>query len=132
MAKVTGLAHVGIFVGDLDRSRKFYEGVLGFKSPQQCKLVTDEETFHIAFEQNGDLTIELVHPEKTKVSGTGVVHHLAMMVDDIDGMCKKLDEKGIKFDSEEPVYGEEIGNHGARFIFFNGPDGEKIELTQLL
>lgn len=32
MAKMEGLAHIGVFITDIERSKKFYEDVLDFET----------------------------------------------------------------------------------------------------
>jgi catechol 2,3-dioxygenase-like lactoylglutathione lyase family enzyme len=132
MAKISGLAHVGIFVKDVKTSQKFYEDLLGFKTEWECEFSDPANTYTVAIIRNGDLAIELVQKKKQTPLGEGPTDHVAMLVDDIEGMIKQLKEKGIKFETEEVVYREVMLANGSKWIFFRGPDNEHIELTQIL
>ena len=48
--------------------------------------------------------------------------HVAFVVDELDDICRKLEEKGIEFYSKA----EDLGTFSV--IFFKGFDGETIEL----
>ncbi len=132
MAQVTGLAHVGIFVDDVERSKKFYKEILGLESVWQCTFDADGNTFTCAFVKKGSLCLELVQREIGKNPGDGMTDHVAMLVDDLDGFTKELKSKGIKFETKKHMYCEDMLENGTKWIFFRGPDNEHIELTQIL
>jgi catechol 2,3-dioxygenase-like lactoylglutathione lyase family enzyme len=132
MAKITGLAHVGLFVQDLKRSQNFYEDILGFETIWECEFSDPANTYTIAIIKNGNLAIELVKRKYQGIPGDGVTDHVAMQVDDLEGMMKALNAKGVKFESETYVHYEKMLPNGSKWIFFRGPDNEHIELTQIL
>lgn len=132
MAEVTGLAHAGIFVDDLERSKRFYEDVLGLETTWECEFDGGGNTFTVAFMKKGTLELELVKRRIGDERADGVVDHVAMLVDDLDGMRAKLAEKGISFETEENEYCADMMPNGTKWIFFRGPDGEHLELTQIL
>lgn len=132
MAEVKGLAHAGIFVDDLARSKSFYEDVLGLKTTWECEFTEDGNTYTVAFVNKGSLTLELVKRKIGDKRADGVTDHVAMLVDDLDGMRKLLGEKGIEFETEKNVYCADMMPNGTQWVFFRGPDGEHIELTQIL
>jgi len=132
MAEVTGLAHIGVFVKDIEVSKKFYTEVLGLELIDECVFVAEDNTYTIAFVQKGTLIVELVmRKHQTKLSD-GVVDHIAMQVDDLDGMITKLGALGIEFESKEPIYHPTMLGGGAKWIFFRGPDNEHLEMSQIL
>jgi lactoylglutathione lyase len=132
MAKVVGLAHVGIFVKDAKRSQKFYEDILGFKTICECEFSDPANTYHCIIIQNGTCSIELVQKKYQNVPGDGVTDHVAMQVDNLEEIMKLLSGKGVVFESEEPAFYEKMLANGSKWIFFRGPDNEHIELTQIL
>jgi lactoylglutathione lyase len=132
MAEVTGLAHVGIFVDDVERSKKFYNEILGLETVWQCTFDADGNTFTCAFVRKGALTLELVQRKIGENPGDGVTDHVAMLVDDIDGFRKILEAKGIEFETEEQMYCSDMFPNGTKWVFFRGPDNEHIEISQLL
>ncbi|GHU81688.1 hypothetical protein FACS189468_4780 [Spirochaetia bacterium] len=131
MAKVTGLFHIGIFVKDVKKSAQWYEEFLGFKTTWECSFVEGNE-YTIAIIENGSCVIELVQSPGFGKLGDGVTDHVALAVDDLEGMIKQLAAKGIKFETAEPVFKANVLKNGTKWIFFRGPDNEHIELSQAL
>lgn len=132
MAEVTGLAHVGIFVDDVEKSMKFYDEILGLKLTWKCKFDADGNTFTCAFMQKGSLCLELVQRRIGENPGTGMIDHVAMMVDDIEAFRKQLEDKGIKFETQDQMFCENMFPNGTKWVFFRGPDNEHIEISQVL
>ena len=132
MAEIVGLAHVGVFVKDIERSKKFYTEVLGLELINECVFVDETNTFTIAFVKKGSLIVELIMMKHQKQLSDGVVDHIAMQVDDLDGMIEKLAAKGIEFESKEPIGLASMLDNGAKWIFFRGPDNEHLEISQIL
>lgn len=132
MAEVTGLAHIGIFVDDVEKSKKFYKDILGLECIEQCTFDADGNTFTCAFIKKGSLCIELVQRKIGENPGDGMVDHVAMMVDDVDEFRKELEAKGIVFETEEQMYCADMFPNGTKWVFFRGPDNEHIEISQIL
>ena len=61
----------------------------------------------------------------------GSIDHITMLVDDIDAAMADLRAKGVTFETDEPVDLPMIFS-GVRYAFFRGPDGEHLEINQLL
>jgi len=129
MAKLKNLAHVGVFVDDIERSKKFYQDLLGFSVTWECD---QPDNVKIAFVQNGSVILELVQFPKPLNRSDGVVDHIAIAVEDIESIKKTLDEKGIIFESNEIVYGKGVFENDSKWILFRGPDNEHLELTEVL
>ena len=54
MAKMEGLAHIGVFITDIERSKKFYEDVLDFETIWECGVEEKDGTVtNVAFVKNG-------------------------------------------------------------------------------
>jgi lactoylglutathione lyase len=132
MAKITGLSHIGIFVKDLQRSQKFYQDVLGFKTTWECEFSDEVNTYTVAIIQNSTISIELIQKKIQSHLGDGATDHVAMAVDDLEAMIEQLSTKGIKFETEKPVFFSGMLKNGSKWIFFRGPDNEHIELAQAL
>ena len=62
----------------------------------------------------------------------GATDHIAYAVKDLDAVIAKLKAEGIVFDTEEPEYCAEMFSNGTKWIFFRGPDNERIELAETL
>lgn len=134
MAKVLGLAHVGIFVKDVRKSKEFYQEILGTEGIWDCRFGGEEDDdFRVSFAQNGTAVLELVERKGVEDNRVdGVIDHIAFAVDDLDGVIAALKEKDIAFETEEVVHEPAMLQNGSKWIFFRGPDGEHIELAQAL
>ena len=127
MGKVIGLAHIGVFVSDLDRTIKFYTDNLGF----EVDGIDDLGGTKLGFVHNGNCLIEFVCPEVYSNPPTrGIVDHICMLVEDIDGLVAELKAKGIEMEGEGNVGFSDKIRGGVKNIFFRGPDGERIELME--
>lgn len=131
--EITGLAHIGVFVQDIEKSKKFYKDILCFECYFENGIETDDGIIKVAFIRLGSCVIELVEfPGHDKRAQNGVVAHIALNVNDIDLMQICLEKKGVKFETEKPVDLPMIFDKGVRYINLHGPDGEIIELNQTL
>jgi len=55
------------------------------------------------------------------------VNHLAFTVEDIEAELVRFKEAGVKLIDEEP---RTILNDNVKIVFFEGPNGEKLELVE--
>ena len=121
MLKTHGLLHFSLPVTDLDRSRKFYEGVLGMKvveqSPRMVFLQTGEDFIILA---KGS------EPLKFDSSKSTPVHHaLKVKPDEFQSSIEDLRKNGIEvFNIEERNTGVFWGPQA----YFLDPDGNKLEI----
>ena len=119
--KVTGLAHIGIFVKNMDASIDYYKR-LGFKLDKEEAL-----GIRLAFLSAGTCLIELVEKTDIPTRSDGMVDHIAMVVDNIDAAIANAKANGIKIEGEvgfAPILG------GIKNVFFEGPDGERLEFFE--
>lgn len=122
---VTGIQHLGIPVENMELTLKFY-GDLGFEEA----FSTLNDGKRVVFVKQKNLVIELY--ENESVSGIlGAIDHVALDVTDI--------EKAFEFvrTLECDVLDTEIQflpfwKHGVRFFTIMGPNGEKVEFSQML
>jgi len=119
MGHITGLAHIGIYVNNMDESIDFYKR-LGFTLDREAKPVV-----RLAFLSTGTCLIELI--EKPHERSAGIIDHIALEVDNIDMAVAEANEKGIHIDAAE-IRESLLG--GVRNLFFNGPNGERLELFE--
>lgn len=133
MTKILGLAHVGIFVNDVEKSKEFYSTFLGTEVVWDCQFGgADNSDFTVSIVQNGTAVLELVQRKESDVRTDGVIDHIAFQVDDLEGVMTDLAGKGIEFETDELVHEPAMLKNGSKWIFFRGPDGEHIELAQAL
>ena len=125
---ITGVAHIGIRVRDLEVSRAFYEQ-LGFRfivgpvGPEPVAILEHPSGLFLNFILNAVpesspnilMDLPLKHPGYT---------HMALAVADLDLALDLLRAKGIQI-TEGPV-----DFPGARACFIRDPDANVIELNQ--
>lgn len=123
-SNIKGLAHIGIFVSDFDKSIDFYKR-LGF-------TLDRIENIHIrlAFLSAGTCLIELVERKDMEARTSGPIDHFAVEVDDIDATIASAKENGINIDASTVKSLDIMG--GVKNVFFEGPDGERIEFFEYI
>lgn len=127
MAGLKGLAHIGIFTADMDKSLEFYCKTLGMEQFYSC----DMGKLKLGFVRAGSCIIELISPEDYQGGrGEGVLAHIAIEVEDIRGVVAALKAKGVKFNTEDVSVLPQLFPTGSTNIFFNGPNGESLELYE--
>jgi len=132
--KIKRIEHVGIVVGNLERSRALWEDCLGIS------LTGEEEMpgrpVKLAFYPVGESMVELIagtRPDskhaKMVAEGKGGINHICFEVEDIDAALAELKGKGIPLLDEVP----RVGHGGARIAFLDPSATENclIELAEL-
>lgn len=121
------LLHTMLRVGNLERSIKFYTEMLGMTLLRQSD--NSEYQYTLAFIGYGDesqhTVLELTYNWGVESYDMGKAYgHIAIGVDDIYGLCAKLEQQGADvYRKPGPVLG------GSTVIaFVRDPDGYAIEL----
>jgi len=130
-AGIHGLEHIGIRVHDLDRSRRFYEGVLGFEfiagplGPEPVALLKHPAGLTLNLILNADAAemANLLMDVPQKSPG---YTHMALVVEDVTATMQHLEASGVTI-TEGPVEFP-----GTRAIFVRDPDGNTIEFDELI
>lgn len=124
------MLHTMLRVFDLEKSLDFYTNKLGMTLLRKTDYPSGE--FTLAFVGYGDeknnTVIELTHnwgQKEPYTIGTGF-GHLALGVPDIYGVCKVLEEAGVKI----PRPPGPMKHGGSVIAFIEDPDGYKIELIE--
>ncbi len=129
---ITGLAHIGIPVFDVETSKRFYRDMLCMTVLHENELKDRNGSIKVCFMKNDNMVLELFQmpvPEAGRKDGH--VDHIAFAVKDIDKVRADLARKGILFEQENVVSGALFEN-GSRWILFRGPDNELLELNEVL
>ena len=121
--KVLGLAHIALASHDLQKSRAFYSGFLGFDEVSNWKN-PDGTTAFTFFKINDHQYVELT-PEK--VPGTDRLGDISFETDDLEGMRQYLDAKGVRVPPQAKA--GRIGNLSFQIA---DPAGHVIEFVQYL
>ena len=123
--EITGLAHIGVMVRDIEASLRFYVEALGFEVTDRA----DMGEVKLAFLNIGSCLLELVQTPDASPREAGPVDHIAMEVKDIDALMCRLTDRGVKFASESASHSPSLLG-GVKNVFFAGPDGEKLEFFE--
>jgi lactoylglutathione lyase len=118
------LVHTNMRVRDVDASLRFYEA-LGFERRGKLDFGSAYNVY-LGLPGDGD-TLELtvnVGQDQPYDLGTGY-GHIALTVDDLDGLLARLAEQGIE--PEKPPY-HPGGREEFRICFVADPDGYRVEL----
>ena len=116
--------HTNVRVRDIDASMRFYEA-LGFEHRGRLQF-DGAYNVYLGLPGDGD-TLELtVNEGRTEPYDLGGGYgHIALTVEDLDGLLARLAEQGIE--PEKPPYGPG-GRDEFRICFVADPDGYRVEL----
>ena len=99
--------HIGIVVDDIDRAKEVYEKTFGLKIKGRYRV--DEFKAECAFIPVGNTYMEFVKPlvddglkRFLDKHGTGTLHHICYIVENIEEGWKYLKEKGLRSVTGEP------------------------------
>ncbi|WP_026672015.1 VOC family protein [Alkalihalobacterium bogoriense] len=120
------IEHVGIMVSNYDKSVRFYNETVGLDVLTELKIEGGPQLAFLGSKQSGHIYLEIVETLDQPFPTEGRVHHVAFTVSDLASEIQTLQEKGVTFLTETP---QTLPN-GAQYIFFVGPDEERIELFQ--
>ncbi len=108
MAKVLGVDHIAIAVRDVDKALEAYTRILGAELITRGRLEMAGAQADAAYLKLGDCVIVLdgaIDPNGflrrfIDARGEGL-HHLAVVVDDLDGFVADLEAKGVRIPHRE-------------------------------
>src|SRR5437667_12181519 len=90
--RILGVAHMALFVSDLQKARAFYKDFLGYEEPYTLKR--DDGTDRIAFIKiNEDQYLELFAEDPKQ---DGHLNHISFFTDSAGDMRAYLAAKGVK------------------------------------
>ena len=107
------LHHAAIRVADYERSRKFYEGLLGFEQAPRPDL-----GFPGAWYTLGDGQLHLIQSPPWREGIDPTSPHVAVEVEDFEATKQKLRAEGVEF------------FEFATALWIRDPDGYTVELRQ--
>jgi lactoylglutathione lyase len=129
MSPIDGtLAHVGIRVAELARSRAFFEK-LGFRlvagpiGPEPVAILTNDAGTELNLIINANRTGNVLMDDKAARS-PGYTH-IALTCSDLEQTIEHLQATGIALSGGPITF-----PHGARAVFVRDPDGNVVELHE--
>lgn len=112
-----------IHVKNLEKSRRFYEDIVGLKVDR----TVDAGTRQILFMGEGETQVELVYePEKRRID-VGEDINLGFQIESLDEMMAFVEEKGIKIEA-----GPMQPNPHVKFFYVKDPDGLMIQFVETM
>lgn len=124
---IKGLHHIGVKVRDAQTSVRFYEELLDFKKTDEFR----NGNSHLTFMRAGTCVLELIEKPEIERMPAGNIDHVALDVDNIEEIVEKLKARRVEFVNGEINHCDWIYG-GVKNIFFKGPDGERIELFEVI
>jgi lactoylglutathione lyase len=123
--------HVGILVGNLDASLKFYNGILGFEEFWRGSAVNSKTLSWVNMRvPDGTDYVELMlHDQIPAPDQRGSAHHLCLVVPDAERAVAALSERPARASYTRAV---EIrtGVNRKRQVNLYDPDGTRVELME--
>jgi len=130
---ILGLAHIGLMVSDVNRSKNFYQEILGMEVLHENTIEDETGLINVCFMKKNDLVLEIYQlPQPYKKAEDGAINHIAFKVKDIETVKDALIQKGIQFTQNEIVFCKKLFDRGSKWICFRGPDNESLELNEVL
>jgi lactoylglutathione lyase len=119
--RITGIAHIALYVHDMGKARWFYKDFLGFGEPYS--LNKPDGGLSLTFIKINDRQYIELFPEVEP--GSDRLNHISVETDNVEGMRVYLASKGVK--TPEKVNLGRIKN-----LSFNvqDPDGHTVEFVQ--
>ena len=131
--KILGIEHVGIAVDDLNRISDIFGDLLGLELCSREKIDDQQVITDIYKTGSGKLEFLKATDENSPISRFidkkgGGIHHIALIVDDIDVALNFLKGKNINLVNSKPKIGAE--GYKIAFIHPDSTGGILIELCQ--
>lgn len=133
--KFKRIDHIGIAVTNLDEAVKMYTTLLG-KGPDHFEKVPEQKA-RTAFFAVDDTNLELLQSTSPdgpigkfiEKQGRGGLHHICILVDDIEKTLEEYKRQGIQLIDEKP----RIGAHGKKIAFVHPKStaGVLLELSEV-
>ena len=119
--RILGVAHMALFVSDLQKSRAFYKDFLGYDEPYGLKR--EDGSDRIAFIKINENQYLELFAESPRQDGR--LNHISFLTDSAEGMRVYLASRGVKV--PDKVGQGRIGNLNFNVV---DPDGHTVEIVQ--
>jgi catechol 2,3-dioxygenase-like lactoylglutathione lyase family enzyme len=116
--KARSLNHVALYIEDVDRSRRFYEDVLGLEPIERPAFDFPGAWYRLGVDQE----LHLISGRRQDPQVRSGANHYALLVDDMDAAESLLRERGCDPGTRR------VRPDGAFQIYVRDPDGHTIEI----
>ena len=115
--------HISVVVADTAAALEFYNGILGLAvDPQRPDLGYPGAWLVVGGQQIHLLELPNPDPVSGRPEHGGRDRHLALAVDDLDGLHQRLQQAGFPCT---------LSRSGRRALFCRDPDGNAVELVEV-
>jgi lactoylglutathione lyase len=134
---LNGVQHLGVVTTAMDIAKAWYTHHLGFRVTYESSINLGGE-IKIAFLNLNGLVLELLQfsgsaLEESRGRSDGHLDHFAIDTLNIEAALSDALNRGATLHSSTPsgiVTLPTLGAKGTKYVFLNGPGGEKVELAQ--
>ena len=119
--KILGVAHMALWVSDVDAARAFYRDLLGFE--EVFDLRNRDGSLSMTFIKVNDRQYIELFPGLDKTQDR--LRHISFYTDDAEGMRRYLAAKGLEVPDKTPK-----GRIGNSNFTVRDPDGHGVEIVQ--
>jgi len=121
MIKINSMMHTGLIVSDLDKSRAFYEGLLGLvPNPARPNFDFEGVWYDIGKNQVHLMVVPNPYQDIKRPAHGGRDNHIAFSVDDVAPIKAELDKAGVPYS---------MSMSGRAALFCRDPDGNALEFS---
>jgi glyoxylase I family protein len=121
MIEIKQFMHAGLIVSDLQKSRAFYEGLLGLKpNPARPNFDFEGVWYDIGQNQIHLMVVPNPYANIQRPAHGGRDNHLALSVEDVEPIKAALDAAGVPYSASKS---------GRAALFCRDPDGNAIEFS---
>jgi glyoxylase I family protein len=142
MSTFSKVTHIGVCVSDMERSRKFYCDVLGFRyvrelrvegEPSDTLLRLRDVKVHAVYIERDGFELELLHYDSPRSPKPAPAHamndlgftHLSIQVPNLEEAMAALESAGVEVNRSTFI---KMGNVSVA-VFAKDPDGLLVELV---
>jgi lactoylglutathione lyase len=119
--RITGIAHIALYVHDIDKARAFYKDLLGYAEP--FKLDKPDGSLSLTFIKINDRQYIELFPEVEP--GSDRLNHISIETDNAEAMRVYLASRGVKVPDKVPQGRIRNSNFNIK-----DPDGHTVEVVQ--
>jgi len=124
------ILHLGIIVGDVPASMKFYGDVLGFSETWRGSRSGSELSWiNMKVPDGGDYVEFMLYSERPEPSARGTQHHICLEVADLAKAQALLEARPYRASYPRPLE-PRVGTNRKRQLNLYDPDGTRVELME--
>jgi lactoylglutathione lyase len=124
------ILHLGIIVGDVPASMKFYGDVLGFvETWRGSRAGTELSWINVRVPDGADYVEFMLYGEKPAPNARGTQHHICLEVADLPRAQALLEARPYRASYTRPLE-PRVGTNRKRQLNLYDPDGTRVELME--